>query len=215
MTTAGVGGPITGRGAHLLIADDPIKNDGEAPSSTHRQKQWDWWQSTASTRMRPGGLFVVVQTRWHRRQNPAGSQDHRPALAGSASPGAGRRPRPPGPGACLLRRRELAEIVAQSLKKFDGDSYELTDFVVMPNHIHLLVAFPDEPLMLKQCANWKRYTARRINEASSERGEFWQEDAFDHLVRSPEQFEYYRRYIADNGPKANLPKTDYLLFSKV
>ena len=66
MTTAGVGGPITGRGAHLLIVDDPIKNDEEARSSTHRQKQWDWWQSTASTRMRPGGLFVVVQTRWHR-----------------------------------------------------------------------------------------------------------------------------------------------------
>jgi predicted phage terminase large subunit-like protein len=66
MTTAGVGGPITGRGAHLLIVDDPIKNDEEARSSTHREKQWDWWQSTASTRIRPGGLFVVVQTRWHR-----------------------------------------------------------------------------------------------------------------------------------------------------
>ena len=66
MTTAGVGGPITGRGAHLLIVDDPVKNDEEARSSTHREKQWDWWQSTASTRIRPGGLFVVVQTRWHR-----------------------------------------------------------------------------------------------------------------------------------------------------
>jgi predicted phage terminase large subunit-like protein len=66
MTTAGVGGPITGRGAHLLIVDDPIKNDEEARSASHRQKQWDWWQSTASTRLRPGGLFVVVQTRWHR-----------------------------------------------------------------------------------------------------------------------------------------------------
>lgn len=66
MSTAGVGGPITGRGAHLLIVDDPIKNDEEARSSTHRQKQWDWWQSTASTRLRPGGLCMVIQTRWHR-----------------------------------------------------------------------------------------------------------------------------------------------------
>lgn len=66
MTTAGVGGPITGRGANLLIVDDPIKNDEEARSSTHRQKQWDWWQSTAQTRLRPGGLCLVVQTRWHR-----------------------------------------------------------------------------------------------------------------------------------------------------
>ncbi len=66
MTCAGVGGPITGKGAHLLIIDDPIKNDEEARSSSIRQKQWDWWQSTASTRLRPGALVVVIQTRWHR-----------------------------------------------------------------------------------------------------------------------------------------------------
>lgn len=66
MSTAGVGGPITGKGAHLLIIDDPIKNDAEARSPHCREKQWEWWQSVASTRLRPGGLTVVVQTRWHR-----------------------------------------------------------------------------------------------------------------------------------------------------
>ena len=66
MDTAGVAGPITGKGAHLLIVDDPIKNDTEARSAFHRQKQFDWWQSTASTRLRPGGLALVIQTRWHR-----------------------------------------------------------------------------------------------------------------------------------------------------
>ena len=66
MTAAGVGGPITGKGAHLLIVDDPIKNDEEARSSTFRQKQWDWWQSVSTTRLRPGALIVVIQTRWNR-----------------------------------------------------------------------------------------------------------------------------------------------------
>ncbi len=66
MVTAGVGGPITGKGADLLIVDDPIKNDEEARSASHREKQWEWWQSVASTRLRPGGLCVVIQTRWHR-----------------------------------------------------------------------------------------------------------------------------------------------------
>ena len=66
MMTAGVAGPITGKGAHLLIIDDPIKNDSEARSAFHRQKQFDWWQSTASTRLRSGGLALVIQTRWHR-----------------------------------------------------------------------------------------------------------------------------------------------------
>jgi predicted phage terminase large subunit-like protein len=66
MTSAGVGGPITGKGAHLLIVDDPIKNDEEARSSTFRQKLWEWWMSVATTRLRPGALLVVIQTRWHR-----------------------------------------------------------------------------------------------------------------------------------------------------
>jgi predicted phage terminase large subunit-like protein len=66
MMTAGVAGPITGKGAQLLIIDDPIKNDAEARSALIRQKHFDWWQSTASTRLRPGGLDLIIQTRWHR-----------------------------------------------------------------------------------------------------------------------------------------------------
>jgi len=65
MVTAGVGGPITGRGAHLLVIDDPIKNAAEAGSVTIREKQWEWWLSTARTRLEPGAVVVVVMTRWH------------------------------------------------------------------------------------------------------------------------------------------------------
>jgi putative transposase len=108
-------------------------------------------------------------------------------------------------GACILKDRALATIVADSLLKFDGQRYELTDFVVMPNHVHLLAAFQDEDTLLAQCAGWKRYTARQINDVSGRRGELWQEDAFDHLVRDAEQFEHYRCYIADNGARARLP----------
>lgn len=65
MVTAGVGGPITGRGAHLLIIDDPVKNAEEAQSPTMRERAWEWWQSTALTRLEPGGACVVMMTRWH------------------------------------------------------------------------------------------------------------------------------------------------------
>jgi phage terminase large subunit-like protein len=65
MVTAGVGGPITGRGAHLLVVDDPIKNAEQAASPTIRDKQWEWWLSTARTRLEPGAVVVVVMTRWH------------------------------------------------------------------------------------------------------------------------------------------------------
>ncbi len=116
-------------------------------------------------------------------------------------------------GECLLRRAELAKIVGESLLKFNGDRYELTDFVVMPNHVHLLAAFPDEDAMLKQCTLWKRFTGRRINEITRRSGEFWQQEAFDHLVRSVEQFEHYRCYIRNNGSHARLRAGEYLWFS--
>lgn len=117
-------------------------------------------------------------------------------------------------GACVLKERKLAEIVSESLLKFDGSRYLVTDFVVMPNHVHLLAAFPNEETLLKQCRNWKRYTARAINAAIKGCGEFWQVEAFDHLVRSLEHFEHYRRYIAENGPKAGLLPSEYLHYSK-
>lgn len=65
MRTAGVGGPLTGKGAHLLIVDDPIKDHEEANSETVRSKLIDWWRSTASTRLEPGGAAIVMATRWH------------------------------------------------------------------------------------------------------------------------------------------------------
>ena len=65
MTTAGIRGPITGKGADLVIVDDPIKNFEEAHSPTLRQKTWDWWVSTLRTRLEPGARIVVVMTRWH------------------------------------------------------------------------------------------------------------------------------------------------------
>lgn len=62
---AGVGGGITGKGAHVLIIDDPVKDAEEADSDTMREKNWDWWGSTAKTRLAPGGGVLVIQTRWH------------------------------------------------------------------------------------------------------------------------------------------------------
>lgn len=61
----GVGGPLTGRGAHLLLIDDPVKNREDAESEIIRKKTKDWYTSTAYTRLMPGGRVIVIQTRWH------------------------------------------------------------------------------------------------------------------------------------------------------
>lgn len=117
-------------------------------------------------------------------------------------------------GACVLKRPELSRIVADSILHFDGDRYDMTDFVVMPNHVHVLAAFPDDTSMLRQCDSWKHFTATQLNRRLSRSGRFWQQDGFDHLVRSIDQFEHLRRYIADNPRRAKLRPSEYFHVSK-
>ncbi|MEQ1904518.1 MAG: transposase [Pirellulaceae bacterium] len=114
-----------------------------------------------------------------------------------------------GHGRCLLRRPELAKIVADSLLYFDGERYRMGDFVVMPNHVHLLAAFSTAETMKEQCDSWLHYTAFRINQTIGEKGKFWQQEPFDHLLRSPEQYDYLRQYIADNPTKAGLKPGEF------
>jgi len=64
-TAAGVGGSITGKGAHILITDDPIKDYEEASSEKIRTAVFDWYNTTAKSRMAPGGGKLIIQTRWH------------------------------------------------------------------------------------------------------------------------------------------------------
>lgn len=65
MATSGVGGAFTGRGANYLKIDDPIKNAAQAQSKVFRDSQWEWYRSTARTRVEPDGIALVVATRWH------------------------------------------------------------------------------------------------------------------------------------------------------
>lgn len=63
--SVGVGGAITGRGAHLALIDDPFKNRQEADSEVIREAVWKWYSSTLRTRLMPGGAIVLILTRWH------------------------------------------------------------------------------------------------------------------------------------------------------
>lgn len=65
MLCVGIGSGVTGRGADLLIIDDPIKGWDEASSWTVRQAAWDWYTSEARSRLHPGGSIIIVMTRWN------------------------------------------------------------------------------------------------------------------------------------------------------
>ena len=64
-TAAGRGGGITGKGAHILIVDDPIKNMEEADNFEIREKLEDWYFAAAYTRLAPGGGVLLIETMWH------------------------------------------------------------------------------------------------------------------------------------------------------
>jgi predicted phage terminase large subunit-like protein len=63
--STGVGGALTGRGANILLLDDVVKNSEDANSETMREKTWQWFISTAYTRLAPNGAVVLIMTRWH------------------------------------------------------------------------------------------------------------------------------------------------------
>ena len=109
-----------------------------------------------------------------------------------------------GYGECVLKRRELSAMVAESLLHFDGDRYQMGDFVVMPNHVHLLVQLEEGFELKAQCYSWKKFTAGSLNAALGRSGHFWQGESYDRLVRDLEEFEHYRKYIAENPVMAGL-----------
>lgn len=64
MISIGTGGSATGKGANLFLIDDFIKNAEEALSETQKKKNWDWFLSTAFTRLEPDATIIVLATRW-------------------------------------------------------------------------------------------------------------------------------------------------------
>ncbi len=66
LNAVGAGGPLTGRGAHIAIIDDPFKGPEDSGSPTQRKKVIDWYKSVLRTRLAPGGAVILIQTRWHK-----------------------------------------------------------------------------------------------------------------------------------------------------
>lgn len=114
-----------------------------------------------------------------------------------------------GHGACVLRLPSVREPVLECLRHFDNTRYSLSAWVVMPNHVHVLVRPFDGWPLSRILHTWKSFTAGRINDALGSTGTFWMAESFDHIVRSPAQLERFRRYISENPAKAGLGETEY------
>lgn len=117
-----------------------------------------------------------------------------------------------GHGACVLRRQACASVVASTLRHFDGKRCDLFAFVIMPNHVHVLVRLTGGQDLGKVLHSWKSFSAHRINAVLGSRGRVWQRDYFDRLVRDGAHFRRCVRYIRRNPTKARLRTSEYLLY---
>jgi putative transposase len=118
-------------------------------------------------------------------------------------------------GSCVFLNYELAKIVADDLRAYDGILYYLQAFTIMPNHVHILI---DMSCQLDRNGGTKGYvqldivmkkhkgrTARFINAEIGKTGTtFWQKDNFDHFVRNDREWRNIINYIAENPVKAKL-----------
>ena len=110
-----------------------------------------------------------------------------------------------GYGKCCLRRKDVAQLVERILREGDGQEYGVQAWVVMPNHVHLVVDVWDVPLV-KLINGWKGKSAREANKLLRRLGAFWQEDYFDTLIRDEKHLKRAIRYTEQNPVKGFLVK---------
>ena len=109
-----------------------------------------------------------------------------------------------GHGACWLQRPEIATLVRGALCHFDGDRYRLHGWVIMPNHVHVLVTPLGDHSLSGVVHSWKSYTATRANKLLGRSGPFWHADYFDRFMRDEDHFVTTLEYIHGNPVKAGL-----------
>jgi REP element-mobilizing transposase RayT len=103
-----------------------------------------------------------------------------------------------GYGRCILARPDCKSIMESSLTHFDGERYELGEYVVMPNHVHAIVSPIGGNQLTRILHSWKSFTAHEFNRILVSSGLIWRHESFDHIVRSPEHLARFEAYIRNN-----------------
>ena len=102
-------------------------------------------------------------------------------------------------GDCLLKKESNRKIVEDSLLFFDGKRYDLIAFVVMPNHVHILMKLKEGYELTEIMRSIKSFTAKEINKIEKKTGPVWQSESYDRLIRDQKHFENVVRYIIANN----------------
>lgn len=93
-----------------------------------------------------------------------------------------------GYGACYLKHPDIANVVANTFRFYDKKRYELVAWVVMPNHIHVLIHMGHGHPLPSIIQDWKSYSAHQANRILQRTGKFWQTGYFDRFIRDDTHF---------------------------
>jgi REP element-mobilizing transposase RayT len=109
-----------------------------------------------------------------------------------------------GWGGCLLSDPEAAQVTEDALLHGDGVRYRLLAWVIMPNHVHVLVEEREGWPLARLVQTWKGYTGRRINALTGRRGAVWQPDYYDRFIRDTDHLRNAVQYVHYNPVRAGL-----------
>jgi REP element-mobilizing transposase RayT len=109
-----------------------------------------------------------------------------------------------GHGAAILHDESCAMIVQEELRRNNGTIYQLHDWCVMPNHVHVLMMLFENHTLAEVVRQWKGATALKLNRLREKSGRLWQPDYYDRYVRDMNHFYNCRIYIRNNPVKAGL-----------
>lgn len=112
-------------------------------------------------------------------------------------------------GSSVLKNKKIASIVQETLLKFDGEKYKLIAWVIMPNHVHLLIKVLGENSLSVIMHSIKSFTAHEANKILNKKGRFWSKEYFDRFIRDEKHFIQTVRYIEMNPVKAKLCQEPY------
>ena len=100
-----------------------------------------------------------------------------------------------GDGPDWLNNPEVAQLVVNAMKHFEGQRYELLTWCVMPNHVHAIIRLLGDYKLSSIIQSWKSFSAHECNRILNRTGGFWQQESYDHLIRGGDDFYNQRDYI--------------------
>jgi putative transposase len=111
-----------------------------------------------------------------------------------------------GYGACWFKQQPYASELSRAMLHFHQQQYDLGCFVVMANHCHLVIRLYQGFDLEAIIGAIKRVTANFVNKLEQRRGELWQTESYDRIIRNEEHLYRVVPYIGNNPRRAGMPK---------